>query len=84
MMQIEDMKEAIVENEMEYVREIVFKNKWDELFDYIYTHTYSNFKGIDDKDIIELYTDMYGDIDDDLNRKDRLHLRSNQRNAMGY
>ena len=25
MMQVEDMKEAIVENEMEYVREIVFK-----------------------------------------------------------
>ena len=64
MMQIEDMKEAIVENEMEYVREIAFKNRWDELFDYVYVHTYSNFKGIDDKDIIELYTDIYGDIDE--------------------
>ena len=65
MMQIEDMKEAIVENEMEYVREIVFKNKWDELFDYVYAHSYRSFKHIDDKDIIELYTDMYGDIDDE-------------------
>ena len=63
-MQIEDMKEAIVENEMEYVREITFKNKWHELFDYVYVHTYSNFKDIDDKDILELYTDIYGDIDE--------------------
>jgi len=68
---IEDMKEAIVENEMEYVREIVIKNRWDELFDYVYAHffdsrlqSYRSFKHIDDKDIIELYTDMYGDIDE--------------------
>lgn len=61
---IEDMKESIVENEMEYVREIVFKNRWNELFDYVYAHSYSSFKDIDDKDIIELYTDMYGDRDE--------------------
>lgn len=76
MMQIEDMKEAIVENEMEYVREIAFKNKWDELFDYVYAHSYRSFKNIDDKDVIELYTNIYGDIDE-WNRKDRLHLWSN-------
>ena len=61
---IEDMKKAIVENEMEYVREIASKNRWHELFDYVYTHSYSNFKDIDDKDIIELYTDIYGDLDE--------------------
>jgi len=61
-MKIEDMKKAIVKNEMEYVKEISYYE--NELFDYVYAHSYRSFKNIDDKDVIELYTNIYGDIDE--------------------
>ena len=59
---IEEMREQLVNNEVEYITELVFKDRHRELFDFIYTNSFRDFKNIDDNDVIEMYMNLYGDM----------------------
>jgi len=36
-----------------------------ELFDFIYTNSFRDFKNIDDNDVREMYMNLYGDMFDE-------------------
>jgi len=57
----EEMREQLVNNEVDYITELVFKDRHQELFDFVYT----NSKNIDDNDVIEMYMNLYGDMFDE-------------------
>jgi len=59
---IEEMREQLVNNEVDYITELVFKDRHRELFDFIYTNSFRDFKNIDDNDVIEMYMNLYGDM----------------------
>ena len=59
---LEEMREKLVNNEVEYITELVFKDRHRELFDFIYTNSFRDFKNIDDNDVIEMYMNLYGDM----------------------
>ena len=54
-MSIEEMKAKLVESNMKYVHDMVMQDRYEELYDYVETHYFSDFKDIDDKEIIEQY-----------------------------
>ena len=54
-MTIEEMKSALVENNMNYVRDLVIKDRYEELYDYVETHYFSDFQDLEDGEIIEMY-----------------------------
>tara|TARA_Y100000401_G_scaffold88510_1_gene74031 strand:+ start:106 stop:300 length:195 start_codon:yes stop_codon:yes gene_type:complete len=56
---IQEMREQLVNNEVDYIKELVFKDRHQELFDFIYVNSFSNFKDIDDNDVREIYMDLY-------------------------
>tara|TARA_R100000322_G_scaffold30825_2_gene19857 strand:+ start:902 stop:1123 length:222 start_codon:yes stop_codon:yes gene_type:complete len=62
---IQEMREQLVNNEVDYIKELVFKDRHQELFDYIYTNSFRDFKNIDDNDVIEMYRNLYGDMFDE-------------------
>ena len=59
---IQEMREQLVNNEVDYIKELVFKDRHQELFDFMYVNSFRNFKDIDDNDVIEMYMDLYGDM----------------------
>jgi len=59
---IQEMREQLVNNEVDYITELVFKDRHRELFDFIYTNSFRDFKNIDDNDVIEMYMNLYGDM----------------------
>ena len=59
---IEEMREQLVNNEVDYITELVFKDRHQELFDFMYVNSFRNFKDIDDNDVIEMYMDLYGGV----------------------
>lgn len=60
-MTIEEMKSRLVENEMEYIQDLVITNKYDELFEFVYLNCFSNFKDMSDEEIKEQYDWRYGE-----------------------
>ena len=58
---IQEMREQLVNNEVEWVSELVIKNRHSELFDYVYENSWQNFDGIDNREIESKYMDLYGD-----------------------
>jgi len=54
-MTIEEMKSRLVENEMEYIQDLVITDKYDELFEFVYLNCFSNFKSMSDEEIKEQY-----------------------------
>ena len=62
---IEEMREQLVNNEVDYITELVFKDRHQELFDFIYTNCFRDFKNIDDNDVREMYMNLYGDMFDE-------------------
>ena len=60
-MTIEEIKARLVENEMEYIQDLVITNKYDELFEYVYLNCFSNFKSMSDEEIKEQYEWRYGE-----------------------
>ena len=60
-MSIEEMKARLVENEMEYIQDLVITNKYDELFEFVYLNCFSNFKSMSDEEIKEQYEWRYGE-----------------------
>ena len=59
---IEEMREQLVNNEVEDISEMVIHNRNEELFDYVYRNSWRDFKNIDDNDVREMYMDLYGDM----------------------
>ncbi len=60
-MTIEEIKARLVENEMEYIQDLVITNKYDELFEFVYLNCFSNFKDMSDDEIKEQYDWRYGE-----------------------
>ena len=58
---IQEMREQLVNNEVEWVSELVIKNRHSELFDYVYENSWQNFDGIDNREVESMYMDLYGD-----------------------
>jgi hypothetical protein len=58
---IQEMREQLVNNEVEWVSELVIKNRHSELFDYVYENSWQNFDGIDNREVESIYMDLYGD-----------------------
>ena len=58
-MTIEEMKDRIVDNEIEYITDLVIKGRHEELFNFVYENIFSNFKGIDDIDIKDMYRCLF-------------------------
>ena len=54
----EEMREQLVNNEVDYITELVFKDRHQELFDYIYTNSFRDFKNIDDNYVIDMYEEV--------------------------
>ena len=41
-MSIKEMKERIVDNEIDYIREMVNRDRYDDLFEFVYLNCFSN------------------------------------------
>ena len=61
----EEMREQLVNNEVDYITELVFKDRHQELFDFMYVNSFRNFKDIDDNEVREIYMNLYGDMFDE-------------------
>ena len=55
---IEEMKDQLVKNEVNYVYELVLKDNHEELFDFIYTNSFKSFKNIDDNAVRDMFADF--------------------------
>ena len=62
---IQEMREQLVNNEVDYIKELVFKDRHQELFDFMYANSFRNFKDIDDNEVREIYMNLYGDMFDE-------------------
>ena len=62
---IQEMREQLVNNEVDYIKELVFKDRHQELFDFMYVNSFRNFKDIDDNEVREIYMNLYGDMFDE-------------------
>ena len=60
-----EMREQLVNNEVDYIKELVFKDRHQELFDFMYVNSFRNFKDIDDNEVREIYMNLYGDMFDE-------------------
>jgi hypothetical protein len=56
------MRDQLVNNEIDYISQMVIHDRHQELFDFVYTNSFRDFKNIDDNDVIEMYMDLYGDM----------------------
>jgi hypothetical protein len=52
---IAKMKEALVENSMCYLTDLVIEDRYNELYNYVETHFWSDFERMDDNEIVEQY-----------------------------
>jgi hypothetical protein len=52
---IAKMKEALVENSMCYLTDLVIEDRYNELYNYVETHFWSDFESMDDNEIVEQY-----------------------------
>ena len=59
---IEEMRDQLVNNEVEDISEMVIHNRNEELFDYVYRNSWRDFKDIGEADIKTMYMDLYGDM----------------------
>jgi hypothetical protein len=62
---IEEMREQLVNNEVDYIKELVFKDRHEELFDFVYTNFFRDLEQMNDNDVIEMYRNLYGDMFDE-------------------
>ena len=61
----EEMREQLVNNEVEDISEMVIHNRNEELFDYVYRNSWRDFRNTGEADIKTMYMDLYGDMFDD-------------------
>ena len=60
MMPIEEIKEMLVKDEIDYVRDLVLKNKYDELYKFIMLYCFNDFKTMSEEEIEEQYEWRFG------------------------
>ena len=60
-MSIEEMKDRLVDNEIDYIKDLVIGDKYDELIEFVYFNCFNNFKDISDEEIKEQYEWSYGE-----------------------
>ena len=56
---IEEMREQLVNNEIDYISQMVIQDRHQELFDYVMKTC--GFKDDEDTEIESIYMDLYGD-----------------------
>ena len=64
---IEEMKDALVDNEIDYVKNMVENCDYDELFKFVYVNSFNNFKSMGDEEIKDLYEWTYNIFDEEKN-----------------
>ena len=60
-MTIQEMKDRLVANEIDYIKDLVIRDKYDELIEFVYFNCFNNFKDISDEEIKEQYEWSYGE-----------------------
>ena len=60
-MTIQEMKDRLVDNEIDYIKDLVIRDKYDELVEFVYLNCFSNFKSMSDEEIKEQYEWRYGE-----------------------
>ena len=60
-MSIEEMKDRLVDNEIDYIKDLVIRDKYDELAEFVYLNCFSNFKDMSDEEIKKQYEWRYGE-----------------------
>jgi len=58
-MKIEEMREQLVNDEIDYISQMVIQDRHQELFDYVMKTC--GFKDDEDTEIESIYMDLYGD-----------------------
>jgi hypothetical protein len=51
-MTIEEMKDRLVEDQIAYIRDLVFQDRHEELLGFVYENIFNNFKDMNDDDIV--------------------------------
>jgi hypothetical protein len=51
-MTIEEMKDRLVEDQIAYIRDLVFQDRHEELLGFVYENIFNNFKDMHDDDIV--------------------------------
>ena len=77
-MTIEEMKDRLVDNQIDYITDLVFKAKHEELFNFVYENIFNNFKDIDDDDIKYLFKEdtLRGVTPDALRANESLRINT--------
>tara|TARA_Y100000114_G_scaffold83120_1_gene76791 strand:- start:1196 stop:1384 length:189 start_codon:yes stop_codon:yes gene_type:complete len=60
-MTIGEMKDRLVDNEIDYIKDLVIRDKYDELVEFVWLNCFSNFKDMSDEEIKEQYEFIYGE-----------------------
>ena len=55
------MKDRLADNEIDYIKDLVIRDKYDELIEFVYLNCFNNFKDISDEEIKEQYEWIYGE-----------------------
>ena len=61
-MSIEEMKARLVENEIEYIQDLIDTNNKDELFEFVQLNYFSNFSMKTDEDIKKMYNWWFEEV----------------------
>ena len=67
-MTIEEMKAKLVESHVEFVRDMVIQDRHEELYDFVETHFFSDFRDVNDEEIIEQYEWLNEDQGEGVNK----------------
>ena len=59
-MNIEEMKKMLVESEIDHVKDLVFKNKYEELYEFIMLYCFNDFKTMSEEEMEEQYEWRFG------------------------
>jgi len=62
---IEEMKDALVDNEIDYIKQMVIEDKHDDLVEFVYINSFNNFKSMGDEEIKDLYEWTYNIFDEE-------------------
>ena len=60
-MTIEEIKDRLVDNEIDYLTDLVISDKYDELVEFVNLYCFSDFKDISEEEIKEEYEWRYED-----------------------
>ena len=61
---IEEMKDALVDNEIDYIKQMVIEDKHDDLVEFVYVNCFNDFKSMGNEEIKDLYEWTYNIFDE--------------------